>query len=183
VKASKLTAKAGEKVYLLDIIQGEDGLQRVQLDGQSHVVDIHPLGDGCYHLLIDGVSHTVSIEKPEPREDGGTSIRVSTRNRAFECALYDTARLNLISRIPKASRESSLTVRSPIPGKVVRIPLKVGQLVEKGMPILLLEAMKMENEIRAPITGRIQKIHVTEGQNVPRRASLLDIEAADPDHA
>jgi biotin carboxyl carrier protein len=67
-------------------------------------------------------------------------------------------------------------ITAPIPGLIVSIKVKVGDLVKEGDVLLILEAMKMENEILAPEGGRIKKIHVKEKQSVKTRAPLITIE-------
>jgi biotin carboxyl carrier protein len=67
-------------------------------------------------------------------------------------------------------------ITAPIPGMIVSIKVKVGDLVKEGDVLLILEAMKMENEILAPEGGRIKEIHVKEKQSVKTREPLITIE-------
>lgn len=69
------------------------------------------------------------------------------------------------------------TVKSPMPGSIIRVMAKAGEIVSKDTPILVLEAMKMENEICAPRDGRIKEVFVVEGQTVPGTAPLFEMEA------
>ena len=67
-------------------------------------------------------------------------------------------------------------IKAQMPGKMIRILVKPDQIVEKDQPVMVMEAMKMENEIRAPAPGRVSQVHVTEGQAVETGAELLRID-------
>jgi biotin carboxyl carrier protein len=64
-------------------------------------------------------------------------------------------------------------VEAVIPGTIQKIMVKAGQEVESGEPLLILEAMKMRNEVLAPVTGRVDKIYVSEGEQVPKAHLLI----------
>lgn len=74
---------------------------------------------------------------------------------------------------------SPYDVQSYIPGTIVKIMVKEGQLVKEGDPILILEAMKMQNRIDMPFTARIKKIFVTEGMRIPKEFLMLELAPAD----
>lgn len=67
-------------------------------------------------------------------------------------------------------------VKAPIPGQITRLCIEVGDEVEQGEPLLVLEAMKMENEIRAPVSGRVRVLNVSPGQRVALHEVLAEIE-------
>jgi acetyl/propionyl-CoA carboxylase alpha subunit len=66
-------------------------------------------------------------------------------------------------------------IKAPIPGQIARVMVVAGQLVAVGESLLVLEAMKMENEIRAPCAGRVAAVHVAPGQNVTLSQLLVEI--------
>ena len=73
-------------------------------------------------------------------------------------------------------RPNSNHINSFIPGTIVEIYVKEGQDVKEGETIMILEAMKMKNQIKMPFDGKIAKIHVTEGIKVPNRLLMVEIE-------
>ncbi len=75
-----------------------------------------------------------------------------------------------------SGKKKSMRVRAQMPGKIVRVLVKAGAEVEKDQPLLVMEAMKMENEIRAPGPGRIKDLKVIEGQAVETGADLILME-------
>jgi biotin carboxyl carrier protein len=71
---------------------------------------------------------------------------------------------------------SENTISSPMPGKVVKIPVVEGEQVKKGDTVITISAMKMESEYKSPIDGKIVKIHVQEGSTVDANQILIEIE-------
>lgn len=81
---------------------------------------------------------------------------------------------------PKAERQTHFdddTVKSPMPGSIIKVMAKPGDVVGMGETVLVLEAMKMENEICAPRSGKIKEMFVNEGQTVPGEAPLFEMES------
>ncbi len=74
------------------------------------------------------------------------------------------------------SKAKAARVRAQMPGKIIRVMVEPGQLIQKDQPALVMEAMKMENEIRSPLTGKVSQVKVKEGQAVESGADLLLIE-------
>ena len=77
-------------------------------------------------------------------------------------------------------RRDSGQIRAIIPGTVLAVPVKAGQLVESGQGLIVLEAMKMENEIEVPHAGHVKTIHAVVGQKVGKGDLLLELESASP---
>ena len=73
-------------------------------------------------------------------------------------------------------RAAGSQLKAPMPGRVVKVLIKVGDRVERGAPIIIVEAMKMENEMHAPASGTVLKVHVVEGATVDARQLLVEIE-------
>ena len=67
-------------------------------------------------------------------------------------------------------------LKAPMPGRVVRVLVKVGERVERGAPVIIVEAMKMENEMHAPATGAVLTVHVVEGATVDAGQLLVELE-------
>ena len=81
--------------------------------------------------------------------------------------------------MPAHAGEDRLT--APMPGKIVALLVAQGDIVEKGAPLLVMEAMKMEHTITAPYAGTVQTIHFTRGDRVPEGSALLELTAAPGD--
>lgn len=123
--------------------------------------------DGSYSVVVDGESFTFTI-------DNG---RISDGDGLIDLEI-NRARPELI-RTGGAGRRGDGRIKPPMPGKVVEVPVKVGDVVAEGDVIVVLEAMKMQNDLKSPIAGTVTKIHVAEGTNVEATTILVEIEAPD----
>lgn len=119
--------------------------------------DVKPL-----FLEIDGRLEEVMIEIKE-YEEVVEELAIPTAGVAYE-----------VAKRPKAINEGDVT--TPIPGKIVSILVKKGESVKMGQPILIVEAMKMENEIHSPKDGIVREVYVSEGDNVMPDEALMLIE-------
>lgn len=140
---------------------------RFSVNGQELGVDWLALAPGLYSLIVDGNSWEVSV-----REEKKLFV-VGVGAHQIRVRLEDP----LKSRGEVASPlEGGATISSPMPGRVVGIKGEVGQVVREGEGLILVEAMKMENELHAPKGGRITKIAVKLGDAVEAGQELVVIE-------
>jgi biotin carboxyl carrier protein len=102
------------------------------------------------------------------------AYKVNALSNYFEIEVIDARTRYLMST--KGEHESGDNlVMSPMPGKVVRIPVEEGQKVEKGQTVIVISAMKMESEYKAPVTGIIHHILVKEGATINGHQPLIEI--------
>lgn len=90
-------------------------------------------------------------------------------------ATYQTKITGKFSNRVRWERPDNRRVESVIPGTIQKIMVREGQQVEHGEPLLILEAMKMRNEVRSPVAGVVDKIHVSVGEQVPKSHLLVQI--------
>ena len=119
-----------------------------------------------------------AVQLPDPLpEDGAIELLVDAKTYVVEASGSATARPR-----PKAARKSSAAttgaVVSQMTGRIVRIDVKTGDTVSEGDVLLVVEAMKMENEIKAPLGGTVKEIAVNTGARVSEGDTLLVIEPA-----
>ncbi len=138
----------------------------VRLDGREIEVDLVETGDHFQSLLISGRSHELALE-PEP---GGFRVHFAGGSVRVELAEAASGATRLTHRESGPARLSA-----PMPGRVVRILASAGEAVEAGQGLVVVEAMKMENELRAPRAGRVEQVAVREGQAVEAGALLVVI--------
>ena len=81
-----------------------------------------------------------------------------------------------ISAVAAGGQKKGVRIKAQMPGKIIRVMVEKGAEVEKGQPLALMEAMKMENEIRSPQAGRIQKVSISQGQALETGAELFVVE-------
>jgi acetyl/propionyl-CoA carboxylase alpha subunit len=166
------------------VIAGKERLVEVVPHGSSYRVAIHDgttedpnprvlvvdavhLGGDAMSLLVDGRSVRCEIETGK---DG--RIAVLAGDDVYPLELLDERRLRLRRAGGKFAMEGPQRVEAPMPGKVVRVLVKQGQKVEEGQGLVVVEAMKMENELRSPKAGVVAELHAQEGQPVEAGAKL-----------
>lgn len=129
------------------------------IDGQRLEADATEVSPGVYSILINGKSFEVRVERL------GIELQATTGGQVFRVAIADERewRRNRGSAVEAEGRQQVL---APMPGKIVRVLVKTGDAVRAGQGLLVVEAMKMQNEIRAPKSGTIGRVAVVEGQTV-----------------
>lgn len=142
-----------------------------RLDGVPFNADVAEVASGVYSLLIGGQSYTVCVS---PNAEAG-EYRVELCGAEYAVAVRDPRKLARGGRA-KQTLEGKQNVTSLMPGKVVRILVAAGDAVERGQGLIVVEAMKMQNEIKCPKAGRVEKMLVREGQPVNTGEILLTVE-------
>ena len=167
-RAAKFTAVVGDAQHAIALEPLEDGRWRVTVDDRERVVDSRQTGAGTFSLLI---------------EHAATEVSVTSRGDEFQVVVGGlTHRLRLLDERAARRRErgaggdGAREVRAAMPGKVVAVLVEVDATVERGQGLLVLEAMKMENEIAAPRSGKIAEIKVKPGQAVEAGELLAVVE-------
>ena len=159
---------------LVEIKSGKDGTQ-VFVDGELHPVDIAEVqGAGLYSLIVDGNSHAYAA-----RFENGDAV-LSFHDREVQLRIEDE-RTRLAREATGGGRAGGgpAEVKSVMPGVVKELRVAEGDTVAEGEALLILEAMKMENEIRATHDGVVERIHVTEGDAVEKGALLVTMGAVE----
>ena len=121
-------------------------------------------------VIVDGVEFEVTIEGE------GKVWSATVEGKTFEIEIPDAAPVAKKKRTGSRKKKKSGTVSANIPGKVVTVEVSEGDSVTEGQVILILEAMKMQNEIQAPISGTVTVVHCEEGQAIEANIPLVVIE-------
>jgi len=157
-----------EKVYRVELTSTGDHW-RCRLDGREFPVDVTYGQNGILSLLLGGKSYEVK------QEIVGTETNIVVGHERFTASVRDPRSFRSRSRAG-ASEQGVMKIKAPMPGKVVRVLAGVGTPVEAGQSVLVIEAMKMQNELKAPKTGVVKKINVAEGAAVDAGQSLAEVE-------
>ena len=144
----------------------------LELEGEHMSATLHPSGSTEAQMSLDGMRHRVYVRRTR------AGWRIHTRGRTFEVTVEDE-RTRVIRELGggMASRSNAPEVRAPMPGLIVRVLVDSGQEVEAGDGMLVIEAMKMENELKAEGDGSVGQIHVKPGQTVDKGDLLVSFES------
>jgi len=160
------------------VVQRAGSRWRVTLDGTPHLVDAEPVGAATWSLLVgpdDGRTPTRSVQAVvAPRlVPGELDVHVNGRPVAATIRPAGTGRRRGGSA---AGASGPQKVVAPMPGKVVRVLVAAGDAVAARQGLVVVEAMKMENELKAARAGRVVSVAVVEGQSVDAGALLAVVE-------
>lgn len=161
-----VTLVNGER-YEIEI--DSEGLIRV--NGQTHDVDFLNLGGSLYSIITENKSLEAVIDDDEDK------IAVMMDGRLFETQVLDERAMLLIQRRGGLSSGSG-EVHAPMPGLIVLVTAEIGQTVAQGDTLVILESMKMQNELKSPIDGLVTAIHAEAGQAVDKNSLLVEIAPA-----
>jgi biotin carboxyl carrier protein len=142
------------------IVAGADGRYRVTVGETEWEVDARAAAAGIYSILIDGVSHVADVVD----RDGSCVVEVG--GELYEVTVEEQTRHIIRTRGGAGAGAGSGTLTAPLPGKISRVAVQAGQAVSAGDILLVIEAMKMENEFRAVTAGTVAEVRVTAGQAV-----------------
>jgi biotin carboxyl carrier protein len=151
-------------------VTAREGGYRVVVDGRELDVDAVHLQGTAVSLIAGTRSARCDIE---PGKDGKLAVLVGDTVHQLE--LLDERRLRLRGATGKFSAEGPQRIDAPMPGKVVRVLVKVGDEVTEGQGLVVVEAMKMENELKSPKAGKVSELTAVEGAAVESGAKLAVI--------
>ncbi len=150
-------------------VEGQGGHYRVRLEGATLDVDARAVGEGLWSLVIDGASTVADVTE----SDGLAVVHVD--GETYRIRVEEETRYLIRTRGGTAGA-SGQVLKAPMPGRVVLVEVAVGQRVQAGDGLVILEAMKMENEFRASGAGVVKEIRVQVGQAVNPGDVLVVIE-------
>lgn len=143
---------------------------KVLVNGQPRDVDFLPLGRSFYSILMNNLSHEVVVEERDE------AIEVLLHGRLYNGQVLDERALLMAQRtggLPGEGGDAS--IKSPMPGLIVSVRVEVGEAIKAGQTVVILESMKMQNELKSPRDGIVQKVNVGPGQSVEQNKILVTI--------
>jgi biotin carboxyl carrier protein len=160
----------GKREQTVEVTQQGPGIFEVRLGGQVHLVDAYRHDYGTLSLLVDGASYSATLD------ERGARLHVRVADSVYPIEILDEKKLRLRRAVGRSPVEGKRTLTAPMPGKVVKVLVALGDEVKEGQPLVVVEAMKMENEMKSPRDGKVVELHVREGQTVEGNAKLCAVE-------
>jgi pyruvate carboxylase subunit B len=160
----KYVKVVGNQQYEIEI----DGDGELTVNGEKREVDFLTLGPSLYSLITDNMSLQVVVEDADNHYD------VLMKGHLYEIQVLDERAL-LMAQRRGGLGVSSGEVHAPMPGLIVAVPVTVGQAVEAGQTLVILESMKMQNELKSPSSGIVETVRCEAGQTVDKNTLLIVI--------
>lgn len=164
--------KIDKRIASVQILKQFENLLEIQVDDKIYQIDLMHNDEGIFSILENGKSYNIELV-PQAKPKQYTAY---TLYSTYEVEVIDAESRYRRNRSSAAQLTSENTVSSPMPGKVVKIPVREGDEVKKGDTVITISAMKMESEYKAQIDGKIIKIHVQEGSTIDANQVLIEIE-------
>lgn len=176
----------GDRVRSVSVVR-KGALFHVTLDGRTHVIDARRVSDSALSLLVpngNGSLPVQSIDATFARQpargslgEGGDDFEVHLGGRSIAVQVRQAGSFGRQKKEGGAAIGGGpQRVVAPMPGKIVRVLVKAGDTVKAKQGLVVVEAMKMENELRAARDGRVREVPVSEGQSVDAGAVLMVVE-------
>jgi biotin carboxyl carrier protein len=164
----RFAATVGDAVEMIEVV-GADGRFRVTIGEHVWDVDARLSPPGSWSLLIDGASYLASVGD----EEGGFVVEVL--EETYGIRVEEATRHALRTRGAPAGGAGEQVLKAPMPGQVTHVAVRPGDIVAAGDPLVVIEAMKMQNEFKARAGGTVTDVRVAAGQAVNPGDILLII--------
>jgi acetyl/propionyl-CoA carboxylase alpha subunit len=140
------------------------------IEDKSFTVNAFKPGPQSLSMLIDGKSYEVGIEK------AGNAFTVFLFDDTIELELIEARKFQAAAETQRVGSRGPVTIQAPMPGKIIKVSVQEKSSVQEGDSLLVMEAMKMQNELKAPKAGTISRIQVREGEPVSMSQVLMILE-------
>lgn len=159
-------------------VEGQEFQIEINVGGEIHLndepleLDFQPVADQpVYSLILGGRSYQAHLNQAD---DG---YEVMLRGRLYHVKVEDERQRFLRQASGMRTAEGAdFQLKAPMPGLIVALPVAEGQEVQEGYNLVILESMKMQNELHAPRAGKVGRIHVRVGDSVDQKQALLTLE-------
>jgi len=168
----KLTAELKNEKHEIEVARGDGSRLTATIDGRAYELEVSEPEPNIYLFKHENRIYQIFVS---PNEKSGEPYAVSVGNRNYEIKIFDPKRLRGIGASGEQA-EGVSEIKTAMPGKVVRVLAEVGAEIKAGEGVIIVEAMKMQNEMKSPKDGVIKEIRFPEGATVNAGDILAIIE-------
>jgi len=168
----KLTAELNNEPHEVEIKRGADSKLTAQIDGRTYELEASEPEPNVHLLKHANKIYEIFVS---PNEKIGEPFVVKVGNQSYEIKIYDPKRLRGSGAVG-GQIEGASEIKTAMPGKVVRVLVETGAEIKTGEGVIIVEAMKMQNEMKSPKDGIIKQIRFAEGETVNAGDVLVVIE-------
>jgi len=167
-----LEIKLGDRTAKVELLAESGNQIKIMVDDNEYDLDCYQVERGIYSILFKGRSYNVElIDTDSPKK-----YSVNTFYHSYDAEIIDAETKYLQARKGDELEDEQSTIISPMPGKVVKIQVALGDEVKKGDTVIIISAMKMESEYKAGKDGTISEIFVNEEDTIKANQALVHIE-------
>lgn len=163
--------KIKERVARVEILDQIGTIYSVKIGNRNYEIDVVRVENGVYSVIYKGKSTNMEMIEG----DAPNKYIVNTRSNEYQIEMLDAKARYKAANKSIINNEEAI-ISSPMPGKVVRIPVKKGSKVLKGDTLIVVSAMKMESEYKSPVDGIVTKVFVKEEATITGHQPLIEIE-------
>lgn len=158
-----------EKQYEVEILNS----RQVSVNGKIYDVDFQSIsGQPIFSLLVDGGSYQAHVYPGEEE-----TLQVLMRGTLYTALIEDEREKRLRGAAGGGvSTSGEFIMKAPMPGLIVKVAVNEGDQIKKGQVLVILESMKMQNELKSPRDGKVSRIQVKAGDSVEQRQSMISVE-------
>ena len=166
----KYITTVGDQEYEVEILSE----RQVRVNDNVYAVDFEALsGQPVFSLLVDGGSYQAHIIEG----DDEATLQVLLRGTLYNAIVEDEREKRLKAAAGSSVAEAGdFVLKAPMPGLIVDVPIKEGDQVSEGDILVILESMKMQNELKAPKDGKVSRVQVSTGDSVEQRQAMVSLE-------
>jgi len=159
------------RVAEIQLVSKEGNNVVLSIDGKEFVVDVVMAENGACSILHDGKSYNAQLI----RQDKSKKYQINTFSSSFNVEIVDT-QAKYLQMKKKTTDMPEDKITSPMPGKVISIPVSEGQSIKAGDVLIVIEAMKMQNNYKASSDGKVKNILVKEGDTINGDQILITLD-------
>ena len=164
--------KINDRLTKVKLLSRDNNFIKVKVDNRIYDLDVCKVEKNEYSIIQNGRSHNVEVIQSESPK----KYIANTYFQSFDMEIVDAETRYQQKRNKNLLGQDQNFISTPMPGKVVRIPVKVNEKVESGQSVIVISAMKMESEYKVGRDAVIKKILVKEGDTVKSNQPLIQIE-------
>ena len=165
VKINNRTAK-------VELLQWDGTYVNIKVDEKEYILDFEKVNQGIFSIIHNNNSYNIELIPGENVK----KYTINTYKNTYETEVIDAESKYRAARLKGGEEDAENTVIAPIPGKVVKIPVIVGDAVEAGQTLVIFSAMKMESEFKSKKDGVVKEIRVKEGDTVEAKKVMVVVE-------
>jgi len=167
-----LEVKINDRTAWVNLIKQNGNILEVEVDGKRYEVDLLHTADGTFSILEGGHSYNIElVPHNQPKK-----YTAHTLYNSYDVDIIDAEARYLINRSSNGVGKNEKTISSPMPGKVIKVLVNEGDIINVGETAIIIAAMKMESEYKAPISGMVKKINVNVGDTIEGNQVLIELE-------